>query len=357
MPEIGMKGQEKLKDARVLVVGAGGLGSPAAIYLAAGGIGTLGIIDDDTVSLSNLHRQPMHGSEDIGSSKTDSAEKHLRSLNPNVDLKMYNLRLTSGNALSILSAYDLVLDCTDNFPARYLINDASVLLGKPDIFGAVYRFEGQVTVFDAKDGPCYRCLHPLPPPSGLIPSCGESGVIGVLPGIIGTIQALEAMKLVLGTGDSLKGRLLYFDGSPLKFYETNLSKDPECIVCGRSPQIKTLIDYENWCTRLPVEDYLIAPSELKLRLDRNEKIFLLDVREPFEYDVVNLGGMLIPLGQLPSSLDEIDTGREIVVYCKSGQRSIEAVRILTSHGFQNVRSLAGGIDAWIDQVDPQLLKY
>jgi adenylyltransferase/sulfurtransferase len=364
VPEIGEAGQTALKAASVLVVGAGGLGSPAAMYLAAAGVGTIGIADDDVVDLSNLQRQLLHSTADIGRPKTESARETLAGINPNVRVQTFAERLTSGNALGVLRGFDVVLDGTDNFPTRYLLNDACVILGKPNVYGSVFRFEGQVSVFAAnRGGPCYRCLYPEPPPPGLVPSCAEGGVLGVLPGIIGTMQALATIQLITAQKETLIGRLLLFDGLTLNIRELTLRKDPACPVCGENPTVRSLIDYEDFCgIKKPVEgptvrDDEISVEELKTRLDRGERPFLLDVREPREYALCNLGGVLIPQGELPGRLDELDPSKEIVVYCRTGRRSAAAVELLKKSGFKHPRNLAGGIVAWADRIDPSMPKY
>ena len=362
MPEVGIEGQKKLKSSRVLIVGAGGLGSPLGLYLAAAGVGTIGIVDFDTVDATNLHRQILYGNDDVGRSKVESARKRLSAVNPHIQIEIFELRLTSDNALEILKNYDVIVDGTDNFPTRYLINDACVLLGKPNVYGSIFRFEGQVTVFDAQRGLCYRCLYPAPPPPGVVPSCAESGVLGVLPGIIGSLQALETIKLILGQGDSLIGRLVLFDALAMKFRELKLRKDINCPVCGDNPTIHHLIDYEQFCgvnsfmTKTDNE-FEITPEELKMRLDRKDNVFILDVREPHEYAVNNLNGYLIPLNQLPKRLNELDSSREIVVHCKMGGRSARAVDFLRQSGFQNVKNLVGGMDAWVQRIDPAMKRY
>jgi sulfur-carrier protein adenylyltransferase/sulfurtransferase len=363
LPAIGLEGQERLKAARVLIVGAGGLGSPAALYLAAAGVGTLGLVDWDVVDRSNLQRQILHGTGMVGRPKLDSARARIADLNPHVRLETIAARLTSANALDILGGWDVVLDGSDNFPTRYLVNDACVLSGRPNVYGAVLRFEGQVSVFDARHGPCYRCLYREPPPPELVPSCAEGGVLGVLPGIIGSLQALEAIKLVTGAGVSLVGRLLLFDGLKLQFREIALTKDPDCAVCGPHPTVRRLIDYEAFCGvgdggRGTRDGWEIGPTQLRAERERNGNLVLLDVREPFEWDIVHLeGAQLIPLGQLPSRLRELDGHADIVTYCHHGMRSLQAVEILRAAGFSKVRSLAGGIDAWSAAVEPELPRY
>lgn len=362
MPEVGIEGQNKLKAARVLLVGAGGLGSPAGLYLAAAGVGTIGIVDFDTVDMTNLHRQLLHGTRDVGRLKIESAQERLNDVNPHVHIEAYETRLSANNAIEIISQYDIIVDGTDNFPTRYLVNDACVLLGKPNVYGSIFRFDGQVSMFDAKKGPCYRCLYEVPPPPGLVPSCAESGVLGVLPGIIGSLQALETIKCILNQGDSLVGRLLLFDGMSLKFREMKLRKNPDCPICGNHPTIHALIDYDQFCRMRSSDpsdskDSEITPEELKVRIDRGEDILIIDVREPHEYRINNLGGFLIPFNDLPKRMHEIDPERNIIVHCKMGGRSARAVTLLHQAGFQNIRNLVGGIDAWIERIDPTMTRY
>ncbi len=363
LPEVGPGGQKALKAASVLIVGGGGLGSPAAMYLAAAGVGTLGIADPDVVELTNLQRQLLHKTADIGRPKTDSARETIGGINPHVNVQRMKLRLDSGNALEILSPYDVIIDGSDNFPTRYLLNDACVILGKPNVYGSVFRFEGQVSVFNPTvGGPCYRCLYPAPPPPGLVQSCAEGGVLGVLPGIIGSLQALEAIKLIIGQGDTLTGKLLLFDALGTKFRELTLNRNPDCPVCGHNPTIRTLIDYEDFCGVRALGDQEgggeeITVEELKERLDRGEDIFILDVREPQEYGICNLGGHLIPPGELPARIAELDRSREIVVYCKTGIRSARAIETLRQKGFTKLRNLKGGINAWADRIDPTMARY
>jgi adenylyltransferase/sulfurtransferase len=364
MPEVGLEGQKKLKAASVLLVGAGGLGSPLALYLAAAGIGKLGLVDFDVVDQSNLQRQILHATHDVGRHKLQSAADRIRSINPNVEVESYETRLTSANALEILRRYDVVVDGTDNFPTRYLINDACVLLNKPNVYGSIFRFEGQASVLCAKQGPCYRCLYPEPPPPGLVPSCAEGGVLGVLPGIIGTIQATETIKLILDIGDSLIGRLLLLDALQMRFRELKLRKNPECPLCGEHPTITQLIDYDAFCgitheeeTARALAPYEISVTELKERLDRGEDIFILDVREPHEYEIVNIGGYLIPLNELPQRVHELDSSHEMVVHCQRGSRSARAVEFLRQLGFTKVKNLVGGIDAWAASIDQRLPRY
>src|SRR5665213_4161673 len=366
LPEVGMEGQRRLKDARVLCVGTGGLGSPLALYLAAAGIGTLGLVDFDVVDASNLQRQIIHSTKDIGRKKLDSAEEKLVALNPALKVVKHDTMLSSANALDILKDYDIVADGTDNFPTRYLVNDACVLLGKPNVYGSIFRFEGQASVFATEKGPCYRCLYPEPPPPGLVPSCAEGGVLGILPGLVGMIQATEAIKLILGKGESLSGRLLLVDALNMKFRELKLRKNPECPVCGEHPTVTKLIDYQQFCGIMPetkqeqaVKNGIpqLTVKELKQRLDAGEDVFVLDVREPYEYQIANIGAKLIPQNDVPKRLDEIDRNREIVVQCRSGQRSQRIAEYLAQQGYGNVKNLAGGILAWADEIDPKMQKY
>jgi sulfur-carrier protein adenylyltransferase/sulfurtransferase len=366
LPEVGMEGQRRLKAARVLCVGAGGLGSPLAFYLAAAGVGTLGLVDFDVVDASNLQRQIIHSTKDIGRKKLDSAEEKLLALNPALNVVKHETLLTSANALDILKDYDIVADGTDNFPTRYLVNDACVLLGKPKVYASIYRFEGQASVFAKENGPCYRCLYPEPPPPGLVPSCAEGGVLGILPGLLGMIQATEAIKLILGKGESLAGRLLLVDALNMKFRELKLRKNPECPVCGEHPTVTKLIDYQQFCGIVPetkqeqkVKNGIpqITVKELKQRMDAGDDVFVLDVREPYEYQIANLGAKLIPQNDVPKRLDEIDRQREIVVHCRSGQRSQRIAEYLAQQGYPKVKNLAGGILAWADEIDPKMQKY
>ncbi len=361
LPEVGVEGQRRLKGARVLLIGAGGLGSPAALYLAAAGVGTIGLVEFDLVDVTNLQRQILHGTAALGRPKLASAVERLHDLNPHVRVEPVAERLSSANALDILGRYDLVVDGSDNFPTRYLVNDACVLLGKPLVYGSIFRFEGQVSVFDAKRGPCYRCLYSEPPPPGLVPSCAEGGVLGVLPGIIGSLQALEAIKLLLGVGDSLVGRLVLFDALRLRFRELALRKDPDCPVCGPAPTVTALIDYEAFCGIGGIAahpELEISPVELRGALDGAAPPLVLDVREPHEFEIVHLeGSHLIPLRELPARLAELTARREIVALCHHGMRSLQAVELLRGAGFGGARSLAGGIDAWAAEVDPALARY
>jgi adenylyltransferase/sulfurtransferase len=363
MPEVALEGQQKLKAARVLCVGTGGLGSPLALYLAAAGVGTLGIVDFDVVDYTNLQRQVIHHTKDVGRPKLDSASEKIAALNPFVDIKRFDTMLTSANALEIFKDFDIIADGTDNFATRYLVNDACILSGKPNVYASIFRFEGQASVFGVEDGPCYRCLYPEPPPPGLVPSCAEGGVLGVLPGLLGIIQATEVIKLILGSGDPLVGRLLLVDALGMKFSELKIRKDPDCPVCGANPTVKELIDYEQFCGVRGGEQPVaagaseITPVELKKRLDSGEDIFILDVREPHEYEICNLQGHLIPLGELPKRVQELDPNREIVAHCKGGVRSAKAVAFLQEAGFKNVVNLSGGISRWAADVDPSMPKY
>jgi molybdopterin/thiamine biosynthesis adenylyltransferase/rhodanese-related sulfurtransferase/molybdopterin converting factor small subunit len=361
LPDVGVEGQQKLKAARVLLVGAGGLGSPAALYLAAAGVGTLGLVDFDVVDKTNLQRQILHGTSTVGVSKLQSATARIHDLNPNVRVETFETRLTSENALDIIREFDIVADGTDNFPTRYLVNDACVLLDKPNVYGSIFRFEGQASVFHAKRGPCYRCLYSEPPPPGLVPSCAEGGVLGVLPGIIGSIQAMETIKLILGAGQPLIGRLVLFDALKLQFRELKLEKDPECPVCGAHPTVTELIDYQAFCGIGAEPSYdgaEITAHELRDEWQRNPALVVVDVREPHEYEIAHIdGAVLMPLGELPDRLGELDGHHEIVTHCHHGARSLKALEILKAAGFSKVRSLRGGIDAWAVNVDPALPRY
>jgi adenylyltransferase/sulfurtransferase len=363
MPEVGMAGQQRLKAARVLCIGAGGLGSPLALYLAAAGVGTLGLVDFDVVDFTNLQRQIIHATDDVGRPKLDSAAEKLTAINPAISIQKFETRLSSANALDIIRGFDIVADGTDNFPTRYLVNDACVLSGKPNVYASIFRFEGQASVFATQNGPCYRCLYPEPPPPGLVPSCAEGGVLGILPGLLGVIQATEVIKLILGSGNPLIGRLLLVDALGMRFKELHLRKNPECPVCGANPTVRELIDYNQFCgirgEEAPVTTAVpeIRPEELKARLDAGDDVFILDVREPHEYQICNLGGHLIPLGELPARMSELDSSREIVAHCRSGVRSAKAVTLLRQAGFGKVTNLAGGILAWSDKVDPTVPKY
>ena len=363
MPEVGMVGQRKLKTARVLCVGAGGLGSPLILYLAAAGVGTIGLVDFDVVDYSNLQRQIIHTMRDVGRHKIDSAAEKIAAINPFVNTVRFETKLTSANALKIFRDFDIVADGTDNFATRYLVNDACVLSGKPNVYASIFRFEGQATIFATESGPCYRCLYPEPPPPGLVPSCAEGGVLGVLPGILGTIQATEVIKLILGTGEPLIGRLLLVDALAARFRELRVRKNPDCPACGVNPTVRKLIDYDQFCGIRGEEAAATAgipeiqPEELKRRLDAGEDIFVLDVREPHEYQICNLNGYLIPIGDLPKRVHELDSRREIVIHCKSGTRSAKAVEFLHQAGFRQVTNLAGGIMRWSEKVDPTVPRY
>ena len=365
MPEVGMAGQRRLKQGSVLLIGTGGLGSPLALYLAAAGVGHIGLVDFDVVDASNLQRQIVHGTSTVGVAKTESAKRRLQDLNPYIEITTYETRITSQNALDLMRPYDVIVDGTDNFPTRYLTNDACVLLGKPNVYGSIFRFEGQATVFSTRDGgPCYRCLYPEPPPPGLVPSCAEGGVLGVLPGVIGTIQATEVIKLLTGIGEPLIGRLLLYDALSMRFRELKLRRNPSCPVCGDHPTITALIDYEQFCGIVPEEQTLsnqfeITPRELAEWLERPDRPFLLDVRNPYEVAIASIPGTdkLIPIDQLPERINELDPSREMVVYCRSGARSGRAVELLKSVGFRKVKNLVGGILRWADEVDPSLPKY
>ncbi|HSN67745.1 MAG TPA: molybdopterin-synthase adenylyltransferase MoeB [Thermoanaerobaculia bacterium] len=356
LPEVGREGQEKLKQGSALVIGAGGLGSPVALYLAAAGVGTIGIADFDRVEESNLQRQIIHGTASVGHPKLASAAARIRDLNPHVEIEEHGARLDSSNALEILGRYDLVIDGTDNFPTRYLVNDAAVLLGKPNVYGSIFRFEGQASVFSSEGGPCYRCLYPEPPPPALVPNCEEGGVLGVVPGIIGSIQATEALKLLLGVGKTLAGRLLLFDAARMTFREIAVRRNPACRVCGDEPTVTTLIDYEGFCGyRAPAESADIAPPELRARLDRGEDLLVLDVREDYEWAVAHLEGAThIPMGRLRDGIASLPRDREIVVYCRSGSRSANAAAMLRNAGFARVKNLTGGLAAWSREVDPSI---
>ena len=371
LPEVGLEGQRKLKAAKVLLVGAGGLGSPSALYLAAAGVGTLGLVDFDVVDETNLQRQVLYGTKDVGRPKLEAASERITDVNPNVRVVQHPQRLTSENALDILADYDVIVDGTDNFPTRYLVNDACVLLGKPNVYGSIFRFEGQVSVFATRGGPCYRCLFREPPPPGLVPSCAEGGVLGVLPGIIGSLQALETIKLIIGQGKTLAGRLLLFDALTMRWRELTVRRNPACPACGDQPTVTKLIDYEEFCglrqqrAQAAAADAVpeIGAAELRDRLDAGDPIALIDVREPHEWDIVNLGSYgarLIPLGELPerlSELSDLNSADEIVVYCRTGRRSARAAGLLREAGFMRVLNLRGGMHAWADEVDPTAPKY
>jgi len=362
IPEVGIEGQKKLKAAKVLLVGAGGLGAPLGLYLAAAGVGRIGLVDFDTVDFTNLQRQVIHSTKDVGRNKIDSAAEKMLAINPNVRIAKHNVALSSENALDILKDYDLVVDGTDNFPTRYLVNDACVLLNKPNVYGSIFRFEGQATVFAYEGGPCYRCLYPEPPPPGLVPSCAEGGVLGILPGTIGLIQATETVKLILGIGEPLVGRLLLYDALGMRFRELKLRKNPDCPVCGEHRTITKLIDYQQFCG-IPAQEPKVTEGEIevtevKAMLDRGDSFVLLDVREPHEYQIASIpGAKLVPLGEVARRLDEFDKNADIVIHCKSGMRSAKACGILKQAGFEHVRNMKGGILAWSDQVDPSVPKY
>ena len=367
MPEVTLEGQKRLKAASVLCIGAGGLGSPIALYLAAAGVGRMGIVDGDTVDFSNLQRQILHGTKDVGRKKLNSARDRIREVNPNVQVDLYDTYFTSENAREIVEPYDIVIDGTDNFPTRYLSNDICVFLKKANVYGSIFRFDGQCTVFaPSLGGPCYRCMFPEPPPPGMVPSCAEGGVLGVLPGVIGVMQAIEAIKLIMGIGEPLIGKLIHFDALKMKFREFKLRRDPKCPVCSDNPTITELIDYDQFCgipqakaaedAEAPVPT--ISASELKQKQDRGDKFVLVDVREPFEYDICRIpGSQLIPLGQLPSRMSELDSADEIVLQCKSGARSARALKLLQEAGFNKLWNVEGGILAWSDEVDPSVPKY
>jgi len=363
LPEVGMAGQLKLKQSSALVIGAGGLGVPLTQYLSAAGVGRLGIVDFDVIDETNLQRQVLYGTKDVGRKKLEVARERVTQINPNVDVQTYEMRLTSDNALDILKDYDVIIDGTDNFPTRYLVNDATVLLKKPNVYGSIFRFEGQASVFDARTGPCYRCLYAEPPPPGLVPSCAEGGVLGVLPGIIGSIQAAEALKILLGTGDTLVGRLLVFDALRMKFRELKLRKNPECPICGANPTIKELIDYEEFCglrgpSEQVQEEFQITVDTLKKELDRGQEVVLLDVREPMEWEIAHLDrAILMPVAQVPARVHELNTADEIVVYCKTGARSGRITNFLRELGFRKVKNLVGGIDEWAERVEPEMPRY
>lgn len=367
MPEVTMDGQRRLKAAKVLCIGTGGLGSPIALYLAAAGVGTLGLVDFDVVDYSNLQRQILHGTKDVGRKKLNSAKDRIKDVNPNVQVVLHDAMFTAANAIEIVEPYDIVIDGTDNFPTRYLSNDVSVFLKKPNVYGSIFRFDGQCTVFAPHlGGPCYRCLYPEPPPPGMVPSCAEGGVLGVLPGIIGVMQAIEAIKLIVGIGDPLIGRLVHFDALKMKFREFKIRKDPACPVCSENPSITELIDYETFCgipqaqaaedAETPVPE--ITVEALKQKQDQGDAFVLLDVREPYEYDIAKIpGSMLIPLGELHARMSELDSADEIVIHCKSGYRSAQALRVLQEAGFAKLWNVEGGILAWADRVDPTVAKY
>lgn len=364
MPEVGLEGQLKLKRAKVLMIGTGGLGAPLGLYLAAAGVGHLGLVDFDVVDHSNLQRQVAFTTADVGKPKSAATKARLLGLNPAIEIEAFETRLTSENAFELFRNFDIIVDGTDNFPTRYLVNDACVLLGKPNVYGSIFRFEGQATIFGYPGGPCYRCLYPEPPPPGLVPSCAEGGVLGVLPGIVGAIQAMETIKLILGSGNPLAGRLLLFDALAMRFRELKLHKNPACPICGNHRTITKLIDYEEFCgirgeEAPPMTNGIleITPRDLKARQDRGDDLFILDVRETHEYQICNLNGKLIPLGELPRRVSELDSSREMVVHCRSGKRSAEAILFLQKAGFKKLWNLKGGVLAWSDEVDPSMPKY
>lgn len=362
MPEVGMEGQKRLKAARVLCIGAGGLGSPLSLYLAAAGVGRIGIVDFDVVDYSNLQRQVLHGTSDVGRPKLQSARDTLSNINPEIEIVTHETRLTSENALELFRRYDIVADGTDNFPTRYLVNDACVLTGRPNVYASIFRFEGQASVFALEGGPCYRCIYPEPPPPGLVPSCAEGGVLGILPGLLGVIQATEAIKLILGKGESLAGRLLLVDALAMRFRQLKLRRNPKCPVCGDNPTVKELIDYEGFCgldaPADPDEVAEVGVLELKNELDQGRDVFILDVRNPHEIDICRIeGSTVIPLGELPDRLEELDRSRDIVVHCRSGVRSAQAIRLMRKAGFPRLRNLKGGILDWAKRVDPSLPTY
>ena len=368
MPEVGMEGQLKLKNAKVLMVGAGGLGAPLGLYLAAAGVGRIGLVDFDVVDFTNLQRQVIHGTKDVGRKKLDSAAESMLDINPLIRIDRFDVALKSENAMEIFKDYDMVVDGTDNFPTRYLINDACVLSGKPNVYGSIFRFEGQATVFAYPGGPCYRCLYSEPPPPGLVPSCAEGGVLGILPGLIGLVQATEAVKLILGTGELLVGRLMLYDALAMRFRELKLRRNPECPVCGDHPTITKLIDYHQFCgvpreapataPQTAVADGEIDPTTVKQMIDRGEKFVLIDVREPHEYQICNIPfAKLIPLGELAKRVNELDSADQIVAHCKSGTRSAKAIDFLKQAGFKKVKNMKGGILSWSDKVDPTVAKY
>ncbi|HUQ93809.1 MAG TPA: molybdopterin-synthase adenylyltransferase MoeB [Bryobacteraceae bacterium] len=366
LPEVGMEGQLKLKAARVLCIGTGGLGAPIGMYLAAAGVGTIGLVDFDVVDRTNLQRQIIHGTKDIGRKKLDSAAETMLDINPNTNIVRFEVALDSSNALDIMKGYDVVVDGTDNFPTRYLVNDACVLLGIPNVYGSIFRFEGQASVFATKDGPCYRCLYPEPPPPGLVPSCAEGGVLGILPGLIGVVQATEVAKIILGKGETLAGRLMLYDALNMKFREMKLRKSPDCPICGPNKTIHQLIDYQQFCGMPPqspaaataAAEGEIEPAAVKQLIDQKHNFQLIDVREPHEYQICHIPfAKLIPLGDLPKRLQELNPGDEFVMHCKSGVRSGKACDLLRQSGFRNVRNMKGGILAWSDKVDPSVPKY
>jgi len=363
LPEVGMAGQLKLKQSSAIVIGAGGLGVPLLQYLSAAGVGRIGVVDFDVIDPTNLQRQVLYGTKDVGRRKIEVAKERVQQINPNIDVQTYETRLTSENALEILKDYDVIIDGTDNFPTRYLVNDASVLLKKPNVYGSIFRFEGQASVFWAEKGPCYRCLYAEPPPPGLVPSCAEGGVLGVLPGIVGSIQAIETIKVLLGKGDTLVGRLLVFDALRMKFRELRLRKNPECPVCGEHPTVKELIDYEEFCglrgpSEQVSEEFQITVDELKDKIDKDQEVVLLDVRERMEWEIARLQkAVLMPVAQVPGRVNELSTADEIVVYCKTGTRSARITNFLRELGFRKVKNLVGGIDEWAERVEPEMPRY
>ena len=366
MPEVGMEGQKKLKAASVLLIGAGGLGSPLGLYLAAAGIGRIGLVDFDVVDFSNLQRQILHGTPDVGRPKLQSAKDRLNAINPEVQIDLYETRITSANAMKLCQPYDIIIDGTDNFPTRYLVNDVCVLLKKPNVYGSIFRFDGQASVFHPPAGPCYRCLYPEPPPPGEVPSCAEGGVLGILPGLIGCIQATECVKLILGKGEPLIGRLVLYDALQMRFNEFRVRRNKNCPICGDKPTITQLIDYEQFCGLRGQETQTVTTDQtwettvddLKARLDRGDQVFILDVRNPEEYDICRIpGSTLLPLPELPMRFNELDKNQEMIVHCKSGMRSAKAVQFLRQQGFTKLKNLKGGILAWIDRVDPSQPKY
>jgi adenylyltransferase/sulfurtransferase len=365
MPEVGIEGQQKLKDAGILLIGAGGLGSPLGLYLAAAGVGRLGLVDFDAVDFTNLQRQIIHRTEDVGRLKVESAQERIRSINPEVRVAAFNTKLSRENITDLIADYDVVIDGTDNFPTRYLVNDACVFQKKPNVYGSIFRFDGQATVFAPFQGPCYRCLYPEPPPPGMVPSCAEGGVLGVLPGIIGVIQATEAIKLIIGKGEPLIGRLLLYNALKMEFREVRLKRDPRCPVCGEAPTVKRLIDYDAFCgigrgaeAEAASSEHDLGPGEVQALLEREKQVVLLDVREPHEHDIVHIeGSTLIPLSELHLRANELDTADTIVTYCHHGQRSLQAIKTLERFGFKKLKHLRGGIDAWAAEVDPEMPRY
>jgi adenylyltransferase/sulfurtransferase len=365
MPEVGIEGQRKLKDAAILLIGAGGLGSPLGLYLAAAGVGRLGIVDFDKVDFTNLQRQIIHRTEDVGQLKVESAKAKIAAINPEVAVTTYNTRLSRGNVLDIIKDYQVVIDGTDNFPTRYLVNDACVFQKKPNIYGSIFRFDGQATVFYPFKGPCYRCLYPEPPPPGMVPSCAEGGVLGVLPGVIGIIQATEAVKLIIGKGEPLIGRLLLYNALKMEFREVTIKRNPQCPVCGEHPTIKDLVDYEQFCgigrgeeAGGGVTEYDVSPRDAKALLEQHQRVVALDVREPHEYEIVHLeGAKLIPIGELHLRTNELDTADTFLVYCHHGPRSQQAIKVLEHFGFKKLKHLHGGIDKWAEEVDPEMARY